>query len=161
MAQPKVMKVENSVSKAGFKIKNAGVTVDGTISDIQGTVIFDENNLESAKFDISAGVNTIETGIESRDKHLKAADYFDVNKYPRIKFVSSKVEKSSSGYTIKGDLTIKDVTKAVSLPVSYTADALFKNFSTELKINRRDYHVGEASWIMSDDVILQVRISAH
>ncbi|MEM6346288.1 MAG: YceI family protein [Bacteroidota bacterium] len=131
-----------------FEINNMGVAVDGSLSNPSGTVIFDPNDLVGSSINTSVQVNTIDTGIEVRDKDLKKAEYFDVAKYPNISFVSSSITKNGSGYQAKGTLSIKGKSKEISIPFTVENDV----FKGKFNIDRLDFHVGEDSWILSDEV---------
>lgn len=88
---------------------------DGTFSDFKADIYWDAKNLEKSKIEGSVGVETIDTGIGLRDRHLKASSYFDVDKYPRITFESKRIVKSEEGFKVIGDVTIKDTTKEMEI----------------------------------------------
>jgi polyisoprenoid-binding protein YceI len=131
-----------------FKIKNFGFTVDGSVSGLQGKINFDPNELPNAVFDVSVDAATINTGNEMRDGHLKKEEYFDVARYPRIRFVSTRVTAAKGGgFLVSGKLTIKQQTKDVSFPFVATSlgnDCIFKG---DLSINRKDFDIGGSSTI--------------
>lgn len=130
-------------------------TVDGTIKGMKGDIEFNKDKPEKAKFDVSIDVNTIETGIGRRDKHLKNEDFFEVTKYPTISFKSDNVKKTTTGYTSTGTLTIKDVSKKVTIPFTVSNNTLTGNFS----INRKTYHVGEStsSFTVGEDIDIIIK----
>ena len=78
-------------SKITFKIKNAGITVDGSFSDLQANIKFNPKNRDKSVLKASVGVASIKTGIKKRDKDLQMRKYFDVEKYPRIMMTSKKI----------------------------------------------------------------------
>ena len=144
------LNIVESSSSVTFKIKNFGFnTVDGSFSGLQGTIVFDPNNLSSSNFNVSVSANTVNTGIKSRDNHLRKEEYFDVSKYPRIKFVSTKVTKSTKDGTLFmfGKLTIKGTTKDISFPFTATPQQNGYVFKGSFKINRIDYGVGGSSTV--------------
>ncbi len=141
------------VSSVTFKIKNAGIGVDGSFKGFQGSVDFDPNNLSSSKFDVSVNSKTVDTDNDTRDNHLREDEYFGVEKHPKISMKSTKIEKSSDGkYKATFDLTLKGKTKSVSFPFSYNKTSTGYKLSGSFEIDRRDYGVGGSSWILSDDV---------
>jgi polyisoprenoid-binding protein YceI len=145
-------------SSVTFTITNAGLEVEGKFTEITGNVQFDPSNLSSSKISATVRVSSIDTEIEMRDDHLKGKDYFEVAKYPNMKFVSKSISGNDGAFKVTGELTIKDVTETISFPFStYT-----KNGSTHLKgsfeIDRRDYNVGGNSWIMGDVVKVNLDI---
>ena len=126
-------------SMVAFEIGNLWLnTVEGTIKGMKGTVDFDPENLKGSKFNVCVDVNTINTGIDKRDAHLKTADFFDVEKYPTICFESKAIHVSSDGYSTTGDLTIHGVTKEVTIPFTYAKNI----FTGTIEVNRLDYKVG-------------------
>ena len=141
------------VSSITFKIKNAGIGVDGSFKGFQGTVDFNPDNLETSKFDVSVEAKTIDTDNGTRDNHLREEEYFGVEKHPKISMKSTKIEKISDGkYKATFNLTLKGTTKAVSFPFSYSKTSTGYKLNGSFEIDRRDFKVGGSSWILSDDV---------
>jgi polyisoprenoid-binding protein YceI len=147
-------KPDAAASKVNFVIKNFGIRTKGTFSDVAGTITFNPKNLSGSKFNVSVKANTVNTDNGSRDKHLKKSDYFDVEKFPSISFISTKVTESTIAgrYFVVGDITIKGITKAVQFGFSATATASGYNFKGEFDINRRDFGVGGSSMSLSDNL---------
>lgn len=144
-------------SSVTFKIKNAGFTVDGKFGTVEAAILFDMNNLEQSSIEASITTQTIDTGIEGRDTHLRKPDYFDATKYPKINMKSQKITKLANG-TYEGTflLTLKGITKEVKIPFSYTENGASATYGGEFKINRLDYKVGGKSWVMSDNVTIKI-----
>jgi polyisoprenoid-binding protein YceI len=144
-----------------FKIKNFGINTGGSFTGLQGNIIFDISHLNTANFDVSIDANTINTGIDMRDNHLRNDSYFDVKNYPRIHFVSTKVTPSTKAgiLFIFGKLTIRNQTKDISFPFTATATNDGYLFKGVFNINRRDFGVGGVS-IISDDLEVQLSILA-
>ncbi len=141
------------VSSITFKIKNAGIGVDGSFKGFQGTVDFNPDNLKTSKFDVSVEAKTIDTDNGARDNHLREEEYFGVEKHPKISMKSTKIEKISDGkYKATFNLTLKGTTKAVSFPFSYSKTSTGYKLNGSFEIDRRDFKVGGSSWILSDDV---------
>ena len=148
-------------STVQFKIKNFGSNTGGSFSGLQGNIRFDINQPDEANFEISIDVNTVNTGNEMRDNHLRNDTYFDVKKYPRMLFVSTKVLRSvkTGIFFIFGKLTIKNQTKDISFPFTATPTNHGYLFKGTFNINRRDFDVGGAS-IISDNLEVQLSILA-
>lgn len=148
-------------SSVKFRIKNFGFNVTGTFTGLQGNIEFDPNNLAACHFDVSIEAKTINTGIDMRDNHLRKSEYFDVENYPHIKFVSVKISPSTKSGTlfIFGKLTIKNVTKDISFPFTATPKDNGYLFSGEFKINRRDFKVGGGSTV-SDNLVVMLSVMA-
>lgn len=149
-------------SSIRFKIKNFGVTVDGSFKGFQGNFNFDPNNLTASTFEASLDANTINTTNTSRDKHLREKEYFDIKTYPRIKLVSTKIGNSTKAgtYILNGKLTIKNITKDISFPFTASPKGEDYLFAGEFKINRRDFGVGGNSMVLSDNLTVLLSVTA-
>src|SRR5580704_5086357 len=112
-------------SSVQFSIKNFGIETGGSFSGLQGNIKFDVNDLANASLNVSVDANTVNTGNDMRDNHLRQDTYFDVKNYPLISFVSTKVTSSNKAGVlfIFGKLTIKNQTKDISFPFTATPDA--------------------------------------
>lgn len=151
----------DSESKITFAIKNFGSTVEGSFKGLKGTIAFDEVNLNSARVDVTVDVATINTGIGMRDNHLRKKDYFHASEYPVIRFVSLKLTSLKPGVgSVTGQLTIKNVTREVTVPFTYSKSNTQLKLKCEFKINRRDFGVGGNSISMADELKVFVEIIA-
>lgn len=134
-------------SEINFKIKHMMISnVTGSFTKFNVTAETDGDNFTNSKVSFSTDVNSINTNNEQRDGHLKSADFFDMEKYPQIKFEGTKFEKASEEeYALHGNLTIRDVTKPVSLKVDFGGIAkdpygnIKAGFTLDGKINRKDF----------------------
>src|ERR1700748_2630978 len=129
-------------SEVQFKIKHLVIsTVTGSFKTFEGSVETESDSFEGATAEFSLDVDSIDTNQEQRDGHLKSAEFFDAEKYPKITFKSTSITAD----TLTGDLTIKDVTKSVTLDVEHggTATDFYGNlkagFEITGKINRKDF----------------------
>lgn len=145
-----------------FYIKNLGFTVTGTFSGLQGGIEFNPNNLSACNFNVSVDASTINTSIAKRDRDLKKENYFDVNKFPRLSFISVKISKgpNTSVLMMAGNITIKGVTKSISFPFKALLQKDGYLFTGEFDLNRRDFKVGGNSLILSDDLHVTLEIHA-
>ena len=135
-------------SSVTFKIKNFGFNIDGSFTGLQGTILFDPAAPAKASFDVSVNAASVNTDNDQRDNHLKKEEYFDVQNYPRIRFVSTSISPGKDGkYTISGKLTIKTTTKDISFP--FTASPIGNDyiFGGQFTINRKDFGIGGSSTI--------------
>ena len=114
-------------------------TVEGTFRGMKGDVKFDVKNLSSSNFDVCIDASSLNSDNEKRDNHLKNKDFFEVEKYPEICFVSTSIEKTESGFKTTGNLTMHGVTKQIEIPFSFSN----KTFTGKLKIKRLDFNIGE------------------
>ena len=135
-----------SHSRLGFVARHAMVTkVRGQFGAFEGTARIDEANPSASKVDLTIQVASVDTGSADRDGHLKSGDFFDVETYPTITFTSTEVKRDGDDWEITGDLTIKDVTKAVTIEFEQTGSAVdpFGNtrvgFEGDVTVNRKDW----------------------
>jgi polyisoprenoid-binding protein YceI len=131
--------------KEDFTISFKSKDPSGEFKKAKGTIKFDENDLDNAKFDISIDVNSINTGNSMQNKKAQTSEWFEGAKFPAIKFVSSKVEKSGDGYSITGKLTMKGVTKEKKITTTVSKSGTDLTFSGKFTVNRIDYGVGHKS----------------
>jgi len=146
-------------STVKFRIKNAGFTTYGSFSGFSLDVNYDEAIPRRSKFNGTVKVTTVDTKNSARDKHLRKDDFFDVAKYPEMKFSSTAVSKvSSTKLKVAGKLTIKNVTKDVVFDVKVGKKGTKTTFSSTLKINRLDYKVGTSSWVLANDLYIDLYV---
>jgi len=153
--------VKNAVTKSTitFQLKNLGINTGGKIGGLQANIDFNPAQLGSSVIEANADVNTVNTDNDSRDTHLKSADFFDVARFPKItmKSVSFK-HKSGDYYVGVFNLTMKDKTKPVEVPFSYVGVDKTAVIKGSFKINRLDFGVGGKSMVMSDDVTVNIEL---
>lgn len=153
---------KNEGSSVKFTIKNFGLTVNGSFTDLQGSIAFNPANLSIANFNVTVNAGTVNTGNSSRDSHLKKEEYFNSTTFPKINIVSTKISSSSEAgrYLFEGVATIKGTAKNISFP--FTAAAANDGFQFEgsFKVNRRDFKVGDGSLVLSDVLLVNLKISA-
>jgi polyisoprenoid-binding protein YceI len=149
-------------SKVKFVIKNFGINVGGTFAGLTGTITFDPASLATANFTVSVDAKTVDTDTKARDNHLRKAEYFDVEKYPRLSFRSTKVTTTTKeGYLyMYGVITIKNVSKEISFPFTQTSKDGGILFEGKFDLNRRDFGVGGKSFSMADDLTVELSIFA-
>lgn len=156
-------------SEVNFKVKHLVISsVTGTFKSFEGGFETDHEDFSNANIDFSLDVNSIDTNQEQRDVHLKSADFFDQEKYPKISFKSTSFTKSGEDYELTGNLNVKDVTKPIKLKVEFggTATDFYGNekagFEITGKISRKEYGltwdaVTEAGAIVvGDDIKLNI-----
>jgi polyisoprenoid-binding protein YceI len=140
-------KIDNGHSQIQFKIKHMVITnVTGSFDKFDATMESSKDDFTDAKITFEADASSINTGNEKRDGHLKGADFFNTAQYPKLSFVSKVVKKTDSNhYKVDGDITIRDVTKPISLDVLYNGTVLnpwgktVAGFEITGKINRMDF----------------------
>jgi len=131
-----------------FSVKHMGISfVDGSFKKFDGTVTAAKSDLTDAKISFTVDVNSVDTDVEQRNKHLKSDDFFNAETYPSMTFESTSFSKlTGNDYELSGKLTIRDVTKDVKFAVVFggTAVALGNTkagFAATTTINRLDYNI--------------------
>jgi polyisoprenoid-binding protein YceI len=111
-------RIDPAHSIIGFSIRHLEINwVRGRFKDFNGTIRFNEAEPSKSSVEFVAKIESIDTGVAKRDDHLRTADFFDAAKYPEMTFKSTRVEAAGEGrYVLHGDLTLKGVTKPVSIP---------------------------------------------
>ncbi len=138
-----------------FDIKNAGFTVNGTVSGISAVIFWSEASLENVNIQATASVKTLETGLKARDRHLMKEEYFYEQAFPEMKLQSKKIRKISTGkYEGSFDLQIKGTTKQLVIPFTMEKGI----FTGKFTLNRLDFKIGESSWILSDEVNIVFKV---
>ena len=162
-AQTSSWKVDPMHSQLSFSTTHLGISdVDGLFKKFEATATGSAADFSDAVFELSADVASINTEVEMRDKHLRSADFFDVEKFPTMTYKSTGIKKvAENKYTLTGNLTLHGVTKPVTMdlwyrgtivnPQSKTPTAGFQLTGT---IKRSDFGIGEkfAPPMLSDEV---------
>ena len=158
-------------SEVGFKVKHMMITnVSGSFGQYGVKAETDGNDFSSARFEFTASAESISTGNTDRDKHLKSGDFFDSAQYPELKFVSTNVTKRGGDqFEVIGDLTIKGVTRSVTLNVEY--GGIGKDpwgnekagFTIETKFKRTDFGLNWNAALETGGVLVsdEVRVFAE
>lgn len=169
-----VYSFDKAHSFIGFKVRHMGlIEVPGFFRDFTGEVNFDANDVSKSAVNFKAMVTSVDTGVAGRDKHLRTADFFEVDKYPELTFKSTEVKKKGKGWIVTGDLTMKGVTKSVSIPFEIAGwlpagekTGMKMGIAGETTINRRDFGVNYGSNLpsgvaaVSDEVKVVLQIEA-
>ena len=158
-----VWKNDAAHSQLGFTVTHLGISdISGGFNDFDAKVTSSKPDFSDAVFELTAKVNSIDTRVEARDNHLKSADFFDVIKYPDLKFKSTSLKKAGKDkFQLAGDLTLHGITKDVILDLEYKGtveNPMSKKQTTGFKltgtIKRSDYSLGSGfpEAIVSDEV---------
>jgi len=141
-------KIDPVHSAAEFKVRHMMISnVKGQFTDISGSIMLDPNDITKSRIEASADAASINTRDGQRDAHLKSPDFFDVEKYPRLTFSSTRVERKSEGkLAVRGNLTIHGVTREVVFDVEGPTPPgkdpwgnTRIGVSANAKINRKDF----------------------
>jgi len=138
--------IDKTHSEVLFQVRHLVTKVRGRFTDFGGTVHFDPARPERSSIDFTISAASVDTAAADRDAHLRSDDFFAVEKFPALTFISSRVTRvSEEKFNVTGTLTIRGLAKDVTLPVFYLGEAkdpwgnTKAGFETELTINRRDF----------------------
>ena len=138
--------IDPTHSEIGFKVKHMMFTnVSGKFDQYDGSIETEENDFTTAKVSFAASIDSIDTRNTDRDNHLKSADFFDAEQFPTLNFKSTNIQGNGSEYEITGDLTIKGITKLVTLNAEFSGLMTDPWGNTKVglnldgKINRKDF----------------------
>lgn len=160
-------------TRLGFVTRHAMVSkVRGSFTELEGTASGDGADPSSAKVSVTVKTDSFTTGVADRDGHIKSGDFLEVDKYPEITFVSTDAAIKGDDLELTGDLTIKGVTKSITIPFEFNGEAKdpFGNtrigFEGKTKISRKDFGI---TWnaaletggvLVSDEVTLELEVEA-
>lgn len=163
-------KLDPAHSTVDFRVRHLMIAnLRGDFSGVEGTVLFDPRNPENSKVEATISVATINTRDANRDRHLKAAEFLDAEKYPQIKFVSKKIVAAGKDHwKLTGDLTLHGVTKETTLEVegpTPEAKDPFGNVkigaSATAKINRKDFGLTWNVPLEAGGVLVSEEVTIH
>jgi polyisoprenoid-binding protein YceI len=173
LAAPETFQFDKNHTLVGFRIRHFVSKVEGRFRDFEGTIALDRQNPSASKVDLTIQTASVDTAVENRDKDLRSSNFFDVEKFPTMTFKSTKIEpRGGDTYEVTGDLTIKGVTKPVTLTVKSGGFVKLKGvekagFEVTGKLDRTQFGV---TWnralegggtMLSDDVDINIQVEAN
>ena len=153
--------IDPTHSEIGFKVKHMMFTnVSGKFEQYDASIETNDDDFTTGNFSFSAEISSIDTRNEDRNNHLKSADFFDADNFPKLSFTSTSFVPNGDNYELTGDLTIKDVTKQIKLPVEFSG--LMQDpwgntkvgLNIEGKINRKDWGLNWNSALETGGVLV-------
>lgn len=166
-------RVDPAHSNVGFKIRHLVGIVTGRFADFGGTVRLEPADLTRSSVEFTVKASSIDTAEPKRDEHLRSADFFDVAKFPEIRFASTKITKGSGDtYQVTGQFTLHGTTKEITIPVDYLGSVKDPwgndraGFATTFNLNRKEYGVlwnkalDSGGFLVGDDVTVTVNVEA-
>ncbi len=157
--------IDPTHTRLGFSVRHAMVTtVRGQFSTFTGTATIDAATPANSRVHLAIEPGSIETGVADRDGHLKSADFFDADNFNEITFSSTLVERDGDDWVITGDLTIKDVTKPVTIVFEPTGSArdpfgnLRVGFEGATSINRKDWGLSYNAALETGGVLVSEKV---
>ncbi len=163
--------VDKVHSEVAFQVRHFVSKVRGVFTDFAGTIKIDAEKPETSSVEFTIKAASINTNEPKRDAHLRSPDFFDAEKFPELKFTSRKVvRKTDTTYDVVGDLTMRGVTKEITLPVTFSG--VVKDpwgleragFETSITLNRQDYGIkwnkalDQGGYMLSDDVSVTINL---
>lgn len=130
-----------------FQIRHIVTPLVGRFDKFEVAMKWDEKNLDNSSISASVDVNTVNTGFDGRDKHLKSADFFDAENHPKWTFTSEKITKTEDGFVAKGKITLRETTMDIEIPFNFLGVMEMEKgnkagFSAEFSIKRSDFSLG-------------------
>ena len=172
-AEQAVYKVDADHSGVGFTVRHFVSNTPGRFKDFDGTIKYDKQNPSASSVEFTVKADSIDTANADRDGHLKSPDFFDTAKFPTWTFTSTKVTaKDADTLEVTGDLTIKGVTKQVTIPVEVLGSVKTPNgekagFETTFTVNRKDHGItwnrvlDAGGTVLGEDVKVTVSVEAN
>jgi polyisoprenoid-binding protein YceI len=165
--------IDGAHSTVEFKIRHLLTKVSGNFREFDGAISYDPESPAGSSVEFSVQAASIDTANQKRDDHLRSADFFEAEKYPKLSFKSKSVKKAGDGkLEVTGDLTIKDVTKEVTIPVEVAGvmnspfGGKVAGFETNFTIDRQDFGVSwnraveGGGFILGDEVQVHIAVEA-
>ena len=168
-----VFVVDTPHSEAAFQVRHFVTKVRGRFNDFTGTINVDRANPAASSVELKINAASLDTAHPGRDKHLRSADFFDVEKYPEITFKSTSiVPRGQDRYDVTGLFTMHGVTKEITVPVSFlgfmgSGQGEKAGFSADFTLNRKDYGIlwnralDAGGTVLGDEVFVSVNIEAN
>lgn len=169
----RTFQIDKTHSEAAFQVRHLISKVRGRFADFDGTIDFDEEKPEQSTVSVTIQAASIDTNTPDRDKHLRSEDFFAVDQYPTLTFVSTSITPKGGGaFDVAGNLTMRGVTKAIVIPVSYLGKAVdpWGNekvaFEGEVTLNRKDFGLNwnaaieTGGFLVGDEVKVSLSIQA-
>ena len=163
--------VEPVHSKVNFTVEHLVISeVDGSFKTFEGKMVASKEDFSDAKITFSVDIASISTDNDQRDNHLKSEDFFYAEKYPKMTFESTSFKKKGNEYELKGNLTLRGVTKPITFSVKYGGQAedgygnLKAGFIVKGSLNRMDYGVAwnaktkQGGWTVGEEVGISVKL---
>lgn len=136
-----VFKAQDWKIGENYSVKFSSSDPSGVFTGLKGSIAFDEKNPGSSKFDVTVDATSINTGNGMQNTHAKSAQWFDVEKYPAIRFTSSAITKTAAGYEAKGILDMHGVQKEIVIPFTFQNNT----FAGSFEVARNDFNLNPSN----------------
>jgi polyisoprenoid-binding protein YceI len=166
--------LDKSHTTVGFQVRHLVTNVGGKFQDFSGTIKVDRVKPENSSVEFTIQAASINTNEPKRDEHLKSPDFFDVANQPTITFKSTSVKPTGKdAYEVTGNLTLRGVTKQITLPVTFLGEGKDPwgnekmGFELSTTLNRKDYGINwnkaldQGGFLVGDEVKVQISVEAN
>ena len=162
--------IDKDKSRIGFSVEVEGSKFEGEFLNYDGTIIFDPDNLDSAKAEIDVRIESVKSGSKDRDSYIVQEPWLHADKHSFARFTSSDFQKSDTkDYVVTGDFTLKGVTKKIEMPfhldITEKNDQKIARASGQFKIDRKAHTIGTGPWAQGDtvgeSVTIQIDLTAR
>lgn len=166
--------VDKPHSSINFSVRHFFTPVNGRFDNFHADILFDAEDLENSRLDVTIPIESINTQNEKRDNHLKSEDFFNAGEWPNIRFESHTIEQTGENqYVAHGALTIRDETRNFELPFELLGimdhpmkeNTKVAGFSANTTLNRTDFGVGVGDWaatmVVGDEVDIQLNVELN
>jgi polyisoprenoid-binding protein YceI len=141
-----------------YNISFSSNDVAGIFKTFKGSIVFDEQTLTASKFDVTIDAASVNTGNGLQNKHAKSEEWFDVAKYPVIRYSSKKIVKAGTTYQVTGDLQMHGVTKELTIPFTFKKAGNSGTFNGTFTVNRSDFKVGKPGGDVAEQIKIEVAV---
>lgn len=153
-------------SRLAFTFRQMGSPIEGRFTDFSTDITFAPDDLANASVAVEIVIDSVDTGNAERDAGIVGADWFDAATYPTATFTSTGFASTGGDeYTVTGDLTIRDVTETIELPMTIRVDGAAATASGTIELDRRTFEIGQGDWASDTavgyDVILTIEVTAE
>jgi polyisoprenoid-binding protein YceI len=142
----------------GYSVAFSSNEAAGIFKDVKGTISFDESQTAVSKFDVTIGVNSINTGNGMQNNHARSDEWFDAAKYPVIHYSSQKVVKAAAGYSSTGDLEMHGVKKSLVIPFNFQRTPKGGLFTAKFSVNRVDFGIGKPGGDVDEQIKIELSV---
>ncbi len=146
-------------AKISFTVDGPFGEVHGSFSGLQSEFQFDEKNLPNSSISASIDASTVSSGVGLRNTHLRNEEqWLNIAKYPRIHFKSTKIEKTDAGFSASGTLTLKNVSKPIVIPFTFSSSGNSGVFKGQFSIKREDYNLGKKGGSVGETIKINIEV---
>lgn len=154
--------VDKSKSTLGFRSQASGVPFTGRFKSWDAQIDFDPADLSRARVVATVDVGSVDTANEDRDELLPTSSFFDTAKFPRATFIASRfVAKGGNRYEAAGDLTIKGITKPLTLPFTLVISGNTAQMTGQIALNRSAFAIGTGQWASDETIDRTVTVTVN